>query len=306
MSMPAPLLIFGAAGQVGAELCRLSTSGRPVVGLERTAADITDPAVVARAVETHRPAVVVNAAAYTAVDRAESEPAAAMALNRDGPAHLARACAAAGIPLIHLSTDYVFDGEKDGPYLETDPVGPLGVYGRTKLEGERAVQAAWSRHIILRTAWVYSARRSNFVRTMLRLGREREELGVVADQRGCPTAAADIASAILAIAGRLEAGVSDDGFGVFHCCGRGATTWYDFARTIFELAAPLGGPQPRLRAITTADYPTPAQRPRNSVLDTSRLESVYGVTMPAWRDSLAVCLLDLCAEHLCAQRLSGG
>ena len=289
---PRRILVFGAAGQVGHELCRQKPpAGFEVHGLDRTQADVTDPAAVAAAFAAIEPMAVVNAAAYTAVDRAENEIEAAAALNRDAPGHLARCCAAAGVPLIHISTDYVYDGGKNGPYLETDPVAPLNVYGRTKLEGERAVEAATARHVILRTSWVYSPRRTNFVRTMLRLGGERPELGIVADQRGCPTAAADIARAILTIVERLERQPPAEAFGVFHLCGTGATSWHDFAAEIFAMAAERGAPPPpRLRAIATSDYPTPARRPLNSVLDTTRLKSVYGIELPPWRDSLAACL----------------
>jgi dTDP-4-dehydrorhamnose reductase len=291
MTPPRRILVFGSMGQVGYEVCRLPPpAGFEVLGLDRAGVDVADPAAVAAAVAAAAPAVVVNATAYTAVDRAESEPEAAMALNRDAPEHMARACAAAGIPLIHISTDYVYDGAKTGPYLETDPVAPLNVYGRTKLEGERAVRAATPRHVILRTSWVYGPRRANFVRTMLRLGSERPELGVVADQHGCPTAAADLARAILAIAGRLTNDPPTEAFGVFHACGAGPTTWHGFAAAIFDLAARRGAPLPRLRAIATSAYPTPARRPVNSVLDTTRLEAAYGLRLPPWPDSLAACL----------------
>ena len=291
MSARRRVLVFGAAGQVGYELCRQEPPAcLEVRGLDRSQADVTDPAAVAAAIAAFEPAVVVNGAAHTAVDRAESEPGVAAALNRDAPEHLARACAAVGVPLIHISTDYVYDGDKTGPYLETDPVAPLNVYGLTKLAGERIVQATTPRHVILRTSWVYSPRRVNFVRTMLRLGAERPELGVVADQHGCPTAAADIAGAILAIAARLNGETPVEAFGVFHLCGSGATTWHGFAAALFALAARHGAPSPRLRAIATSDYPTPARRPRNSVLDTTRLKTVYGIELPPWPNSLARCL----------------
>ena len=218
------ILVFGANGQVGFELMRTAWGpGQIPVGLTRADGDVTDAQAVAAAMATHRPALVVNASAYTAVDKAESEPDAAFAVNRDGPANLARACAAAGVPLIHISTDYVFDGtSKTEPWREDDPVAPQGVYAAGKLAGEEAVQAALPDHVILRTAWVFGAHGHNFVKTMLRLARERDELRVVADQHGCPTPAAAIAAAIAAIAqARLTGGWTP---GVFHFAGAPATT----------------------------------------------------------------------------------
>ena len=292
MSMPAPLLVFGAAGQVGAELCLLSTSGRPVVGLERAAADITDPAVVVRAVETHRPAVVVNAAAYTAVDAAESDADAAARANHAGPARLATLCAAAGVPLIHVSTDYVFDGSKPAPYVETDPTAPQSVYGATKLAGEQAVLASGAHAIVMRTAWVYSATGKNFIRTMLNAAQRIQTAGegrlrVVADQHGCPTSADDLAEAILNIAANiLSQGWQPDFGGVVHAAGSGATTWHGLALAAFEAASRHGRPVPAVDAIATADYPTPAPRPANSRLDCTRLEQIFGQKLPPWRDSV--------------------
>ncbi|GAA4246910.1 dTDP-4-dehydrorhamnose reductase [Azospirillum formosense] len=281
------ILIFGANGQVGFELLRTAwMPGLAPVGLTRADGDVTDPRAVAAAMAAHRPVLVVNASAYTAVDRAESEPDAAFAVNRDGPAHLAQACAAAGVPLIHISTDYVFDGtSKATPWREDDPVAPQGVYAASKLAGEEAVRSAQPDHVILRTAWVFGAHGHNFVKTMLRLARERDELRVVADQHGCPTPAAAIAATIAVIA---QARLGGAGWtpGTFHYAGAPATTWHGFADRIVERAAARIGRRPRVTAITTAEFPTPARRPANSVLDTARLGRAYGVAPADWMAGL--------------------
>ena len=280
------LLVLGAGGQVGHELRRLGwPSGCAVAAFDRAGVDITQREAVFAAVARERPALVVNAAAYTAVDRAESEADAAWAANRTGPANLAAACAEAGIPLIHISTDYVFDGTKTGPYREDDPVAPLGVYGQSKEAGDRAVREALPEHVILRTAWVYGAHGHNFVKTMLRLASERPTLRVVADQTGSPTSAADIAAAIAAIGQRIAAG--NRRWGTYHFAGGGAVTWHGFAEAIFELAAPWRGPPPRVEAIATADYPTPASRPANSVLDCTKIGEAFGIVPRPWREALA-------------------
>src|SRR5690606_4610767 len=231
---PAPLhimiLVTGAGGQVGRELLRIGTArGARIVGLARTELDVSDADAVHAALAAHRPTLVVNAAAFTTVDRAEADPGAALAANRDGPAHLADACAALDIPLIHLSTDYVFDGTKREPYTEDDATNPLNVYGASKLAGEDEVRTRLRRHVILRTSWVFSAHGHNFVRTMLRLAQQSPALSVVADQRGCPTPAIHLAVAILDIARQLEWG-RDDAWGTYHLTGRGETTWYAFAQ----------------------------------------------------------------------------
>lgn len=280
------MLVFGHDGQVAHALRTMSWQDVDVTALGRAGADITDPGAVRRAVEAARPDVAVNTAAYTAVDRAETEAEQAFAVNRDGAGHIAAACAAAGVPLIHYSTDYVFDGAKDGPWREDDPIAPLGVYGASKAAGEEAVRAAGPRHVILRTAWVFGAHGNNFVRTMLRLGAERERLGIVADQRGCPTAAADLATAAVTVARHVLA--TGEGWGTYHCCGAPPTTWHGFAEAIFEERRRVTGlAPPRLDAIATADYPTPARRPANSVLDTTRFTGRFGLPAPAWRDALA-------------------
>ena len=278
------ILLTGANGQVGWEIARRSAGVR---ALGRGELDITDGGEVRRVIESARPSVVVNAAAYTAVDKAESERTLAFAVNEAGPRNLATACAAFGIPLIHISTDYVYDGAKPGPYTEDDPVAPLGVYGASKLAGEQAVRETKARAIILRTAWVYGVHGHNFVKTMLRIGAEREVLRVVDDQRGCPTSAADLADAVLTLAVRLSAGpVADSAFGTFHCVGSSETTWHGFARGIFEAARPYLAKVPRVEPITTADYPTPARRPVNSVLDCDKLRAIHGIALPGWPTSL--------------------
>lgn len=281
-----PVLVVGRSGQVAGELARLGTiAGRPVTALGRPDLDLGRPDSLPATMDRLRPSVVINAAAYTAVDRAESEPEAARALNAAGPGLLAAVCAERGVPLIHLSTDYVFDGSKRGAWTEDDRIAPLGVYGRTKAEGEALVRAALPRHVILRTSWVFAGHGGNFVRTMLRLGRERDALSIVDDQRGGPTAAADIAAACARICEGLLAG-REDGFGTVHFAGAPAVTWYGFARAIFDAAARRGRPAPALTAIATADYPTPARRPANSVLDCGRIGRVWGIAQPDWRASL--------------------
>lgn len=287
------VLVLGATGQVGTELRALdgrAPDGSPlnIVVPPRDRADLTHADAVAAVVVEAGCEAVINAAAYTAVDHAEDDAGAAFAVNRDGPRHIAEACARAGLPLVHLSTDYVFDGTRAGAYREDDAVAPLNVYGASKLAGERAVAATLPRHAILRTSWVFAAHGRNFVRTMLRLGDERDHLRVVADQTGCPTAAADIAAATVSVARRLVDGEDPALWGVFHYTSAEATTWYGFAAAIFaERERLTGRPAPRLEAIATADFPTPARRPVNSVLDGRRLWERHGIPQPDWRRSLA-------------------
>ena len=278
------VLVVGAGGQVGRALCARNGRDRVnIVGLTRAELDITDLDLVRASVAARPFAAVINAAAYTAVDRAESDAAAAYAINRDGPHNLAVACAERGVPLLHISTDYVFDGTAAGAYREDDPVGPTGVYGISKLEGEEAVRAAHPHHIILRTAWVYAASTGNFVATMLRLAAERPELRVVADQRGGPTEAGAIADALLSIVGQLEQGRL---WGTYHFSGAPAVTWHGFAEAIVAVGAARLPQVPVVTAIGTADYPTPARRPANSVLDCSKIEAQFGIRQPDWQASL--------------------
>jgi len=254
--------------------------GRPEFDFER-------PDSIAASFHAAKPGLVINAAAYTAVDKAESDADAAYRANRDGPRILAELCREAGIPLIHVSTDYVFDGLKPTPYVETDPVAPQGVYGASKLAGEEAVLASGAQAMILRTAWVYAETGKNFVRTMLTVGKTRDRLTVVADQQGCPTVAGDLADAILGIVRRLgETGWRADYQGIFHAAGGGETTWHGLAVATFEEAARHGAKMPRVDPIATADWPTPAKRPANSRLDCSRLRAVFGIGLPHWRESL--------------------
>lgn len=284
------VLILGRSGQVAQALATRFAADFDVVSLGRAELDLADARKARAAVLEIRPDVVINAAAYTAVDRAESEAEAALALNATGPAAAAAAATEIGAPFVHYSTDYVFDGSKGSPYLETDAPSPLGVYGRTKLDGERAIAEANPRHVILRTSWVCSPGGANFLRTMLRLAGERDELGVVDDQRGSPTFAADLADAAAGVLAAIAADEQPEHFGVFHATGRGDTTWCGFAQAIMEASATRGGPSCRIKAITSADYPTPVKRPADSRLDCTKLETVFGLALPDWRTGLAACL----------------
>lgn len=286
------VLVAGREGQVArALMARLGADGHEVTALEPPALDITAEVSIAAAMAQTRPQLVVNAAAYTAVDRAEDQREIAYAVNRDGAAMLAIAAAAAGAPFVHFSTDYVFDGAKGAPYLETDPVSPLGVYGRSKAEGERAVLAANPRSVILRTAWVCSADGANFVKTMLRLANERDELRIVADQHGAPTFAADLADAVAVMAPRLCAAQPDQRhFGLFHLSGQPHTTWHGFTAEILAQAAARGHKRPVLSAIATADYPTRAVRPPDGRMDCSKIARIHGIEAADWRLSLGRCL----------------
>jgi len=292
--MTARVLVTGRTGQVGTELARAAWP----VGLEphvvgRETLDLADPEAAARVVRSGGYALVINAAAYTAVDKAEEEEDLATRVNGDGPRALAMACAEADCPLIHISTDYVFDGAKAGPYGEDDPVAPLGAYGRSKLAGEVGVRAVCDHHVILRTAWVFSAHGKNFVKTMLRLAADKPDLRVVADQHGCPTAAHDIARVIVEIARQLVAEGRRDAWGTYHLAGTGPTTWHGFASAIVDAQAGRTGQRPPVHPITTADFPTPARRPANSVLCTDRLRCTFGVAPRPWVDTLAEVLADL-------------
>lgn len=279
----AMVLLFGAHGQLGTELTHeAARRGVELHAASRATVDIANPDAVRDLVEAARPAVVVNAAAYTKVDRAEAESELAYRANATGPKVLAEVCAARALPLLHVSTDFVFDGRKTGPYRETDPVAPLGAYGRSKAEGETAIRAVLERHIILRTSWVYGIYGANFLKTMLRLAAERDELRVVADQRGCPTGTADLAEAILAVTAQMAQG--DARWGLYHFAGQGATTWHGFAEEIISIQAPFTGRHPAVIPITTAEYPTPATRPANSELDSSQFAATFGISARPWRD----------------------
>lgn len=286
------VLVIGRQGQIARALIEtLPIHGFDVISLARPDIDLLDRESLRTAVAAVRPQVVINPAAYTAVDRAEDEPDAAMAVNRDGADAVARASADIGAPIVHFSTDYVFDGLKPEPYVESDATGPLNAYGRSKLAGEIAVASANPRHVILRTSWVCSPHGSNFVRTMLRLARERSEVRVVADQQGCPTFATDIAAAVACMLPiMLGASVGERSLGVFHMTSGGETTWYGLANAIFEESRCRGGPSAASVPIATAEYPVKARRPQNSRLSTGLLQEVYGLKLPHWRASLKPCV----------------
>jgi len=287
------LYVIGGQGQVARSLREAAAGDNDIVFgcAQRPDVDLLRPASITQALADFRPDIVVNPAAYTAVDKAESEPDQAFALNRDGARAVAAAAADQGAPVIHFSTDYVFDGTKDAPYVESDPVDPRSVYGRSKLEGELAVAAANPRHIVLRTSWVYAPFGTNFVRTMLRLAAERDHLRVVDDQIGCPTYAPDIAGSIITIAKKvIVEGWQSRFAGVTHLAGPDGLTWYAFANDIVRGAALRGGRSVPISPILTAEYPTPAARPANSRLSTARLASVFEVRLPPLERSLANCL----------------
>lgn len=292
------IAVTGSQGQVVRSLSeRVRGMEAQIIALGRPLLDLADPSTVLPAMESARPDIIVSAAAYTAVDRAEEEADAAYAINAAGAGAVAQAASALGVPVIHLSTDYVFNGRKDSPYLETDSTDPLGVYGASKLAGENAVQAACADSVILRTAWVYSPFGNNFVKTMLRLAEQRDELGVVADQIGNPTSALDIADGVLAVARNLLDDSAPSLRGVFHMTGAGEASWAEFATAIFTASQERGGPAARVKAITTAEYPTPAPRPGNSRLDCSKLEQMHGVRLPQWRGSMEMVVTTLLAEQ---------
>jgi dTDP-4-dehydrorhamnose reductase len=289
------LLVTGTSGQLAQSLLEAGFSaGVDVVALRRPQLDLTIPGTIRTALADVRPDLVVNAAAYTTVDKAEREEALAMRVNADGAGELAAQCDRLGVPLVHLSTDYVFDGSKPGPYVESDPTGPINAYGRSKLAGELAVAGSCRRHVILRTSWVYSPFGTNFVRTMLRLGAERPELRIVDDQLGCPTYAPHLAEAILSVAARLGRDAdSVPPWGIYHAAGSGHTSWCGFARAIFAEVAARGGHVPAIVSITTADYPTPARRPANSRLDCDRFAAAFGIRLPDWEEGTRACLARL-------------
>ena len=274
------ILLTGRNGQVGWELARLLPALGEVRATDRTELDLASADSIRRAVRDTKPDVIVNAAAYTAVDKAESEPELAMRINGEAPGVLAEEAKRLGALLVHYSTDYVFDGEKTGAYVESDPTGPLSAYGRSKLAGEQAIAASGCRHLIFRTCWVYGPRGKNFLLTILKAARERSELKVVDDQFGAPTSSAAIAAATRQA---LEKG---GGEGIYHLSAAGRTSWHGFAEAIVR-AAGLATP---VKAIPTSEYPTPARRPRNSVLDNSKLKKEFGISVPSWQELLKECV----------------
>ena len=298
------VLVFGSTGQVGRALAHtVWPAGCALTFLDRKAADFSQPFALGEVIECHRPDAVVIAAAYTHVDKAESEEALATTINATAPGAIAEACAGLSIPVVHLSTDYVFDGEKAGPYDENDPVAPIGAYGRSKLAGEVAVRQANPRHLVLRTSWVYDSAGTNFLLTMLRLAECRDEVCVVADQVGCPTAAADIADAIARI---LPTSLADEGtYGTYHMAGSTSVSWHGFAEAIFENLAGRGMRRPRNRPITTAEYPTPGRRPKNSRLACEAFGRIFGFRLRGFEAAMprvldqALASMDLSATPRC-------
>ncbi|HUV51291.1 MAG TPA: dTDP-4-dehydrorhamnose reductase [Anaerolineae bacterium] len=282
------ILVIGSEGQLGWELQRQGQLfGFEIIGLDLPQVDITNIIQVENALSAYQPVLIVNAAAYTNVDRAESESDLAFAVNSDGPDNLAGACAKANLPFIHISTDYVFDGQKKSPYIETDQVAPLGVYGKSKEQGEKMVRSRTEKHIILRTSWLYGVHGNNFVKTMLRLGREKKTIRVVSDQYGCPTSAADLAATVLIIAGLIISISPKIIWGTYHYCGQGITTWHEFAEAVFKIAGRHDAMKvEKIEPIKTIDYPTSAKRPLFSALDCSLIEKSLGIKAKSWHESL--------------------
>jgi len=286
------ILLTGVNGQVGFELQRTLQGLGTVHAPQRAALDLANPDALRAAVRALRPTLIVNPAAYTAVDKAESEPELAHAINATAPQVLAEEAKQLGIPLIHYSTDYVYSGEGETPWRESDPVAPPNVYGASKLAGEEAIRASGCQHLILRTSWVYGPRGKNFLLTMLKLGRERDALNIVADQIGAPTSSRTIAT----LTGHIVAGRPDWAAvsGTYHLVNGGTTSWHGFAEAIFALAAAQGDKVPAtLGAIASEAYPTPAKRPKNSLLDLAKLKATFGLTPPSWQDALALCFAEL-------------
>lgn len=291
------IAVTGHNGQVVRSLIERARNGTAtVIPVGRPELDLTRPESIAGAIRPLRPDIILSVAAYTAVDRAETEPSLARRVNCDGARAVAKTARGLSIPVVHLSTDYVFDGSGTRPWREDDAPAPISVYGRTKLAGERAVAETTPNHAILRTAWVYGPYGSNFVRTMLRLARDRNEVRVVADQTGNPSCSLDIADGLLAVAANLLAAPAPERRGLFHMAGGGETSWADFAEAIFRASAAIGGPTATVRRIATTDYPTAAVRPANSRLDCDRLARIHGVALPRWEDALLPVVARLVAE----------
>ena len=288
------ILITGAGGQLGRELINQGQlKGFSVQAPSEDDMDITDLEKIDRCMAFHQPEVVINAAAYTQVDKAESEAALAFAVNTTGSANLARMCAKNKIPLVHISTDYVFDGQKGTSYLETDAISPVGVYGRSKAEGEIEIRSHLNEHIILRTSWLYGIHGHNFAKTMLKLATTKPKIRVVADQYGSPTNAADLAQTILIISDRMQFN-NDVDWGTYHYCGQGVISWYNFAEKIVGLARLYADVKTtRIEPITTADYPTRALRPIYSALDCSRIQKHFGINPKPWQKSLEITIKEL-------------
>lgn len=297
MSVLPRVLILGAAGQLGRELQRSFDGAGDVIALDRSSLDLTNREQIRLAVRQHAPAIILNAAAYTAVDRAESERDLAMAINAEAPAILAEEAASSGALLVHYSTDYVFDGSKAGPWLETDSTNPLNVYGASKLAGEEAIARIGGRFLIFRTSWVYGPRGKNFLFTMLKLGRERDQLNIVDDQIGAPTTSIELASATRTIVEAIAAsrfGSADEYSGIYHMTCGGSVSWCGFAKAIFARAQTLlDGKVPEVHPIKASAYPTPARRPHNSVLSNNKLAQRFGVQLAPWADALETVMVSL-------------
>jgi len=284
------VLILGAQGQLGIELQKAFANAGEVIALGHDRCDLANPETIRQTIASARPELILNAAAYTAVDRAESEPEVAARVNGVAPGVMAQEARRLGAMLVHYSTDYVFDGSKKRPWVEDDPVNPLNIYGRTKLIGEQEIAEAGCRHLIFRTSWVYSPHGANFLLTMLRFGKERDQLRVVNDQIGAPTTAAALARATRTV---IDAGVDDAYCGIYHMTCAGQTTWCGFAQEIFRCAAAEGKKWPEVIGIRTTEYPTPAKRPRYSVMSNAKLQARFGVTLPRWQDAVVETLAEM-------------
>ena len=294
------VFVAGGTGQVARSLVEAArAAGTELIAAGRPDFDLTDEAGMRTSIIAYAPTAIINAAAYTAVDDAEDDEAGATAINADGAGALAATAAELNVPFLHISTDYVFDGAKEGSYTESDAVAPQGSYGRSKLAGEIAVMAANPNAMIFRTAWVYSPFGNNFCKTMLKLAQNKDTLGIVADQHGNPTYAPDIAIALLTVIKKIEAsGTASDFAGIYHLASTGCTSWHGFAERIFAEGGSHGHKVPSANAITTADYPTPAARPGNSQLDCSKLEKTFGIKLPQWQESTASCVKRLLEDDL--------
>lgn len=290
------ILVVGHRGMLGSALLRrFSDEGVMALGLDLPQVDITRVESATECLKTHQPRLVINCAGYTAVDKAESEPELAFAVNRDGPANLAAACRDFGIPMIHISTDYIFDGRLSRAYREDDPAGPLGAYARSKWEGEEAVRDCLTEHLIVRTSWMFAVEGHNFVKTILNLARERDELRVVVDQHGCPTWAEDMAEALARLSGRVFHGIDRGAWGTYHFCGEGITTWHAFAEEIVREGRRYENLKVcRIVPISTAEYPTAAPRPAWSAMDCGKIAKLFGITPPSWRTGLNETVKHLC------------
>lgn len=285
------ILVIGASGQLARSLVEEDSDNVVISSVGRPEIDLTKPETLKDVFSQKKPDIVVNASAYTAVDKAENEQEIAFMINATGVGHLASLCEQYLIPLIHVSTDYVYDGTKQTPYLESDPLAPLGIYGASKLKGEQKVAACCARHIILRTAWVYSPFGNNFVKTMLRLAENHKEISVVGDQIGSPTYAPHLARAIIKIAKQVvNEGKNSNFWGIYHASGSGEASWYEFANEIFKNSATYSAQAPTVKQITTSEYPTPAKRPANSRLDCTKLQKIFNIKLPDWREGTNECV----------------